>query len=132
MKFEQIYLKADSEKAEIFLNLPAMFDKPKHLGTLYRQSKTLRMVPKSTANLFRIFNALGMNEEAILKLNFEFVEVDYCNRILRTTKKHFLKHSIRSPYQNNKVDRQLLLDIDEWIIPEEPEPEEIELSLFEV
>lgn len=118
-KFEHIYVKVrDENAAEVFLNLPGLRS-PKLLGHLYRKEKLFRSIPKDSANVFKIYNGLGINLEILEKLNFDFIEIPFENRILRTTREHFLQHSICSPYKDNLTDPQRILNIENFIIPDE-------------
>lgn len=100
------------------------------IGEIDRDSQTFRTIPRSHKNLFRVFNnGLGVNEEVLDRYLFDFIEVPFNGEILRTTKKHFLAKSIPSPYVSKKVDKQRILPIKEFYIPEEPEDEKEDQQL---
>lgn len=120
MNHRQIQVKVISpDAAKVYLELP-IFKRPKLLGTLYRETKTFRTIKKNYRNLFHLFGlpGLGINNEILSRLNFDYLEVPYNNEILKTTRSHFLKHSIPSPYQNERVDPQRILKIIDFEIPE--------------
>ncbi|MCB9207569.1 MAG: hypothetical protein H6611_09740 [Ignavibacteriales bacterium] len=135
MNFEQISVKIkNNDEAKVYLNLPH-FKYAKLLGTLYRTSKTFRTIKRSYENLFHLFgfSGLGINTEILQKLNFDFIEIPYNDSLLRTTTEHFIKHSIPSQYQSEKVDKQRILDINKFFVPEEKtKTEDKQAELFEV
>ncbi len=130
--FKQISVKLVNEnEAKVFLNLPH-FKYPKLLGYLYRREKTFRTIQRSYENLFHLygFKGLGINEEILHRLNFEFIEIPFNEKILRTTRKHFLEYAIPSSFVSEKVDKQLILNIEKFIIPEAEPIEEIQTEIF--
>ncbi|WKZ68111.1 MAG: hypothetical protein QY331_09105 [Melioribacteraceae bacterium] len=119
--YYQIMLEAEENKANIFLNMP-IFKKPKKLATLHRKSRTLELISKSKVNIFRLFGeGLGINEEMILRLSFDFVECRINGTTYKTTREQLLKKGIRSPYQSDKVDRQWILRLEDFHIPHQSE-----------
>jgi len=129
-KFDQIFLKANDTKAEIFLNMP-FFKQPKKIAELERSNMTLRLIPKSRVNIFHLFGeGIGINEEMILRLNFNLIECEINGILYRTTRQHLLQKAIRSPYQNTKVDRQWILKLEDFHIPETEEIYSEPLTLF--
>lgn len=132
--FNQISVKVmNNNEAKVILNLPH-FKYPKLLGYLFRDSKTFRTIQRTYENLFHLygFSGLGINEETLLRLNFEFIEIPFNENILRTTRKHFLENAVPSSFVSEKVDKQLILDIEKFIIPETEPIKEIQSELFEV
>lgn len=132
--FRQISVKVINEnEAKVFLNLPH-FKYPKILGYLYRASKTFKTIQRSYENLFHLFgfSGLGINEEILHRLNFEFIEIPFNENILRTTRDHFLANAIPSNFVSEKVDKQLILDIQKFIIPDQQPEKEIQTEMFEV
>ena len=128
-KFEQIKVKIKSQnEAKVYLDLPH-FKYPKLLGTLYRDSKIFRTIPRSYNNLFHLFGqpGLGINSEILSRLNFDFIEIPYNNEVLKTTRAHFIKHSIPSPFVSGRVDKQLILKISDFYLPTPEQPKEITL-----
>jgi hypothetical protein len=82
------------------------------LGTIFPSESTFQSVSRSKKNIFRVFNGLGLNEEVLIILNeigIKYIEIPFCGEILKTTTKKWLKQGIRSPYSNEKVDRQVIL-----------------------
>jgi hypothetical protein len=60
-----------------------------------------------------------VNCEVLEKLNFDFVEIPFNGKVLKTTRNHFIQNSVPSPFHSDKVDAQRVLPIDEFIIPVE-------------
>ena len=130
IRLDQLRIEGNQDKAKIYLVMPH-FKYPMHLATLFRDSETLKLIPRSTKNVFHLFqDGLGFNEEMILKLNYKYVEAELNGKHYKTTKKHLIEKSIRSPYQNDKVDRQLILRLQDFNLPKEKEQEELQEELF--
>jgi len=107
-------------------------------GTIYPSESTFRVVARSRKNIFKMFNGLGINEELLLilkELDIKFIEVPFCGKILKTTTDKYLKEGVRSPFCNERVDQQLVLNIDR-INTDEKESSQVviksndQLSLF--
>jgi hypothetical protein len=132
-KYNQIAVQVRNDnEADVYLNLPH-FRFPKLLGTLYRDSKTFRTIQRTSENLLhrlRECPQLGINVEVLTRLNFEFIEIPFNGKALRTTRKHFIQNSIPSPFVSEKVDPQRVLPFDQFIIPQETK--QPELTLFEL
>lgn len=130
-RFDQIFLKVNDTKAEIFLDMP-FFKQPKKLADLERSTMTLKLIPKSRVNIFHLFGeGIGINEEMITRLKFDFIECEINGVIYKTTASHLLQKAIRSPYQNHKVDRQWILKLEDFHIPDKQEIRSKPLTLFE-
>jgi hypothetical protein len=98
---------------------------------LERESLTLKLIPKSRVNIFHLFGeGIGINEEMILRLNFNLIECEINGRLYQTTRQQLLQKAIRSPYQNHKVDRQWILKLEDFQIPESKEIYSEPLTLF--
>lgn len=85
-------------------------------GTIYPSESTFQLVPRSKKNIFRVFNGLGINEELLFFLNemgIKFIDIPFCDEMLRTTTKKWLQKGIKSPYSNEKVDRQIILRLND-------------------
>lgn len=130
-KYDQIeiHTATDPDSVDIYLTMPFL-RQPLKKGTLFRNG-LLKLTPKSRVNIFKMFGeGIGINEEMILRLNFNRIECEINGRLYQTTKEQLLKKGIRSPYQNHKVDRQWILKLEDFHIEETPEHEEKELTLF--
>lgn len=130
-KYDQIEIHTakDPDSVDVYLTMPFL-RQPLKKGTLYRNG-LLKLTPKSRVNIFKMFGeGIGINEEMILRLNFKLIECEINGKLYRTTKEQLLKKGIRSPYQNSRVDRQVILRLEDFYIPAKPEPEEKELTLF--
>ena len=121
----------DTQIIDLVLHLDRSGRKIK-LGSLNKSTATFRTVERSWRNVFNMFNGLGVNEELLCKLDFNYLEIPFNNEILRTTKTHFLDKAIPSPYISDKVDKQLILPLNEFYIPEEHEEgkEDQQFSMF--
>lgn len=131
-KYDQIEIHTakDPDSVDVYLTMPFL-KQPLKKATLHRNG-LLKLTPKSRVNIFKMFGeGIGINEEMILRLNFDLIECEINGKIYRTTKEQLLKKGIRSPYQNSRVDRQVILRLEDFHIEETPEPEERELTLFE-
>lgn len=80
-------------------------------GELDYKTSTFRSVPRSTKNLFRLFNGLGINSHLLEHFHFTFIEIPFNGKILRTSKDKWLREGITSKYSNSRVDSQIILPI---------------------
>lgn len=107
-----------------------------NIGYIDRRKDTFISIPRDRSNLFHLFadknrtSGLGINNELLQKGKFTFIEIPYEGRILKTTKEHFLKNAIPSPYHNEKVDFQRILQLKDFFIPEKKQ-KDVLLNLFE-
>lgn len=128
-----VTVRSDNE-ADVYLHLPH-FRFPKLLGTLYRNTRTFRTINRTHENLFHRFRegrpGLGVNIEVLTRLNFTYVEIPFNERILKTTREHFIENSVPSPFVSDRVDPQKVLPLDQFVVPEKakkPEPDLFELK----
>lgn len=131
-KYDQIEVHSGEEhnSVDIYLNMKFM-SRPLKKATLYKNG-VLRFTPKSKVNIFKLFGeGIGVNEEIILNLNFNVLECEINGNVYQTTKDHLKKKAIRSPYQSTRVDRQWILKLDDFHIPEKVETEIESPTLFE-
>ena len=133
VQLDQLRLHIRSEnEADVYLFLP-IFKKGKKLGTLYLNEQLFRTVKKDRTNLFHLFknkkrtSGIALNNELLTKLKFKYLEVPFENEVLKTTREHFIKNSIPSPFENDKVDFQKVLQVQHFITPR---PKEIHEKLF--
>lgn len=85
-------------------------------GTIFPSESTFQLVPRSKKNIFRVFNGLGINEELLFilkEMGIKFIDIPFCDEMLRTTTKKWLQKGIKSPYSNEKVDRQIVLRLND-------------------
>lgn len=85
-------------------------------GTIFFSESTFQLVQRNQKNIFRVFNGLGINEDLLINLKemgIKFIEVPYCGETLKTTTKKWMQKGIRSPYSNDKVDRQIILRLND-------------------
>lgn len=80
-------------------------------GELDYNTSTFHSVPRSTKNLFRLFNGLGINSHLLEHFHFTFIEIPFNGQTLRTTKEKWLREGIASKYSNSCVDPQIILPI---------------------
>jgi len=132
-KLNQIRLHIrNKNEADVYLFLP-IFKNGKKLGTLYLNEQLFRTIKKDRNNLFHLFknkkrtSGIAINNEVLTKLKFKYIEVPFENEVLKTTREHFIKMSIPSPFENDKVDFQKVLQVQHFIIPK---PKEVQEKLF--
>ena len=84
-----------------------------------------------------MFNGLGINEELLLMLKeigIQYIEVPFCGDTLKTTTDKWLKSGIPSPYANDRVDKQIILNLDKINLSEnsnlQPSETNNQLTLF--
>lgn len=85
-------------------------------GTIFPSESIFQLVPRSKKNVFQIFNGLGINEGLLILLDemgIKYIEIPFCGGTLKTTVKKWLKQGIRSRYESIKVDRQIILRLNE-------------------
>lgn len=121
MKWETEQIRAKEvgeDEVKLFLNLHEK-KYPILLGTLFRKTKTFKTRPRSYSNLLHClgFKGLGVNEEILHRFNFEIVEIPFNNDVLQTTREHFLRNAVPSPFVDEKVDKQLILDVEKFSMP---------------
>lgn len=101
-------------------------------GELDYQTSTFHSVPRSTKNLFRIYNGLGLNAYLLQHFDFIFIEIPFNGNTLRTTKEKWLREGKASKYSNDKVDSQIILALSK-INLDPTEPKQVtnkQLSIF--
>lgn len=106
-------------------------------GELDHSKRTFYSVPRSAKNLFHLFHGaeggLGINEEILLRPDFEKIKVKFNDKILITTRLKWLNLGIVSPYCNQAVDKQIILRLSQINTDEvdKYEPAEIQENMFE-
>lgn len=72
-------------------------------------------VPRSNKNLFHLFGhpGLGINEEILLRNNFDIIKVKFNDEILTCPRRKWLQLGIKSPFCNASVDLQIILKLSE-------------------
>ena len=127
----RLHIRSKNE-ADVYLFLP-IFRRGKKLGTLYLNEQLFRTVKKDRNNLFHLFknrkrtSGIAINNEVLTKLKFQYIEVPFESETLKTTKEHFISTSIPSPFENEKVDFQKVLQIKDFYIPK---PKDVQEKLF--
>lgn len=85
-------------------------------GKIFPSESTFQLVQRNQKNIFRVFNGLGINEDLLMNLKemgIKFIDVPFCGETLKTTTKKWMQKGIRSPYSNDKVDRQIILRLND-------------------
>jgi len=94
------------------------------LGTLHPDTLIFRLVPRSEKNVFGLFGrGLGINRELLNYLKekeYKFIEIPFEDKLLRTTVTKWIKRGITSPYASSKIDRQVILSVDQINMSDEP------------
>ena len=101
-------------------------------GELDFRTSTFHSVPRSTKNVFRMFDGLGINSHLLEHFDFTFIELPYNGKTLRTTKQKWIREGIASKYSTSRVDPQIILPLSK-IYPDPTEPDPVptnQLSLF--
>ena len=101
------------------------------LGEIDIATSTFYCVARASKNILRSLNGLklnglGLNAELLTNYRFEFIVIPFENKILTTTREKWLKEGIISPYNNNVVDKQIILPLSEINLSEEEEKIEVE------
>lgn len=78
-------------------------------GELDLTDSTFYCAPRTSKNIMRMFNGLGINCDIITRYDFKFIFIPFNNTKLKTTRLKWLHHGIVSPFGNSKVDKQLIL-----------------------
>lgn len=100
------------------------------LGELDIPSSTFHCVARANKNIFRNLNGLGLNAELLSNYRFEFIEIPFEGKILKTTREKWLKEGIPSSYSNSNVDQQIILPIPK--INFEKVAAKVEVEQFEI
>jgi len=133
-QFSQIYTKA------IGSNIMQIYVKQNNFlaGEIDLSERIFYSIPRSNKNLFHLFHGaeggLGINEELLLRSDFDLMKIKFCDQILTTSRLKWLNCGIVSPYCNQIVDKQIILKLSEINLndAEQYEPKEIQTNLFEV
>ena len=103
-------------------------------GEVGQANRIFYSAPRSTKNLFYLFGepGLGINEEILMRKDFDSIKVKFNDQILTTTRLKWLKHGIVSPYCDQRVDKQIILKVSEINMKdcEQYEPAEKQTELF--
>lgn len=130
----QIYTK------ELGLNIVQIFVKQNNFlaGEVDKSEGVFYSIPRSNKNIFRLFHGaeggLGLNEEILLRTDFDMLKVKFCDKILTTSRLKWLNCGIVSPYCNHIVDKQIILKLSEINLKdiEKYKPSIKQINLFEV
>jgi hypothetical protein len=84
-------------------------------GIIDTEKREFYHVPRSAKNLFHLFGkpGLGINQEILLRNDFKIIKIKYLNEILSCHRLKWLNKGITSPYCNQKVDKQIILALNE-------------------
>jgi hypothetical protein len=82
-------------------------------GIINLKSRIFFHVPRSSKNVFQLFSkpGLGINEDILLRKDFDKIMIKFNDEILETTRLNWLRNGIASPYCNSIVDKQIILSI---------------------
>ncbi|MBA4405700.1 hypothetical protein C0389_00330 [bacterium] len=132
--FSQIYTK------ELGSNIMQIFVKQNNFlaGEVDKSEGIFYSIPRSNKNLFHLFHGaeggLGINEEILLRPDFDLMKIKFCDKILTTSRLKWLNRGIVSPYCNQIVDKQIILKLSEINLDdvEKYQPSKVQINLFEV
>ena len=96
------------------------------LGEVDLTTSTFHCVPRTSKNIFRNYTGLGINAELLSTYRFEFIEIPFEGKTLKTTREKWLKAGIPSSYSNSNVDQQIILPISKINFDEIAEKVEVE------
>lgn len=96
------------------------------LGEVDITTSTFHCVPRTSKNIFRNYTGLGLNAELLSTYRFEFIEIPFEGKSLKTTREKWLKAGIPSSYSNSNVDQQIILPVSKINFDEITEKVEVE------
>lgn len=100
------------------------------LGKVELTTSTFHCVPRTSKNIFRNYTGLGLNAELLSTYRFEFIEIPFEGKTLKTTREKWLKEGIPSRYSNSNVDQQIILPISK--INFDDIAEKVEVEQYEI
>jgi len=124
---------------QITLSGNTVFWKTRKLGVINSSESTFESVKRTPKNIFKMFNGLGLNKQLLdllYQTGIKIIQVPFCNKILETTTKKWLKKGIPLPQQycSDTVDEQLILPMSKINLDNDPTilipPGNNQLSLF--
>lgn len=126
MKTQTKEIRLNQHEVKIFVNQNDFF-----AGIVNKEKRIFYHVPRSAKNLFHLFgfDGLGINEEILLRKDFDVIKVKYQNEVLVTTRLKWLNKGIVSPYCNSIVDKQIILNLTE-ITLDHHQPVKNQLNIF--
>ncbi len=96
------------------------------LGEVDIVTLTFHSAPRTSKNIFRLINGLGLNAELLTTYLFNLIEIPFEGKILRTTREKWIKEGIPSSYSNTNVDQQIILPLQKINMDEITEKIEVE------
>ena len=126
MKTQTREVRMNRDEVKIFVNQNNFF-----AGIINKEKRIFYHVPRSAKNLFHLFgfDGLGINEEILLRKDFDVIKVKYQDKILVTNRLKWLNKGIVSPYCNSIVDKQIILNLSE-ITPDNPQHVKNQYNIF--
>ena len=124
--YSQIKLKRiNNSETKVFVNQHNFY-----AGIINSNSRVFYHTARSSKNVFNLFGGgLGINEDILLRKDFDKIVVKFNNETLTTTRLKWLKKGIASPYCNAEVDKQIILQLDKITLDDAVDIEK-ELNLF--
>lgn len=99
-------------------------------GEINHLNKTFYCVPRSWKNVFNLFGGgLGLNAELLNRYDFDFIEIPFGDKVLKTTKEKWISKGKLSPFCNHRVDKQIILPLSQINMDFEEKSSEIEVQL---
>jgi hypothetical protein len=82
-------------------------------GIINSKLRVFYHVPRSSKNVFHLygFEGLGINENILLRKDFDKIMIKFNDEILETTRWKWLEKGITSHYCDMSVDKQIILPI---------------------
>lgn len=100
------------------------------LGEVDISTSTFHCVPRTSKNIFRNYQGLGINAELLSTYRFEFIEISFEGKTLKTTREKWLKDGIPSAYSNSNIDQQIILPLSK--INFDDVAEKVEVEQYEI
>jgi len=101
-------------------------------GELDPAASTFYCVHRTSKNIMRMFNGLGLNEELLTQYKFKYIIVPFNTSQLKTTRLKWIRDGIKSPFCKDSVDSQIILSLQKINLFDVPDDETTQLSLFNV
>lgn len=101
-------------------------------GELDPIASTFYCAHRSSKNLMRMFNGLGLNEELLTQYKFKYIIVPFNTSQLKTTRLKWIRDGVKSPFCNADVDSQIILSLHKINLIDIPDNTISQPTLFSV
>lgn len=101
-------------------------------GELDPKASTFYCAHRTSKNIMRMFNGLGMNEELLTQYKFRYIIVPFNTSQLKTTRLKWIRDGKISPFCNAAVDSQIIMSLHKINLVDLPDDLIEQPSLFSV